>query len=173
MKKVLIIISVFIIFAIILIGTTYRQIDTNYLRIHIRANSNAEVDQIIKYKIKDQIVEYLTPHIATCNSFDDVKSCLEENLDKIDKVATSVLKDNNYQYEAHSKVTAEEFPTRSYGDFVLEAGYYDALIVELGEAKGDNWWCVVYPPLCFTSTQSGSNAIYRSRILDLIYNRNN
>ena len=95
---------------------------------------------------------------------------LSNNLSLIDNVANSILKRNGFSYVAKSKLAVEEFPTRSYNGFVLEEGIYDALIVELGEAKGDNWWCVIYPPLCFTSTNTGSNVVYKSRILEMIKN---
>ena len=140
----------------------------DYIRIHIRANSNLQTDQVVKYKIKDAVVEVLTPLVAECNCFEDVKVVINNNLNLIDTVADKVLAQNNFNYKANSKLAVEEFPARSYNDFILESGYYDALIVELGEAKGDNWWCVVYPPLCFVSATSGSNVVYRSRILDMI-----
>ena len=155
---------------IVIFGTTYKQVNSDYLRIHIRANSNAEVDQLVKYKIKDAVVDALIPYVAECNSFEEVKIMIKEKLYLVDNVANTVLKQNGFNYEAKSKLAEEEFPTRSYNNFVLEAGYYDAIIVELGEAKGDNWWCVVYPPLCFTSSNSGSNVVYKSRIIDMIKN---
>lgn len=168
MKKLAVLGAVIIILLVIIFGTTYTEVNTEYLRIHIRANSNLEVDQNVKYKIKDHVVQVLTPLVATCDSFESVKNVMSKNLGLIDEVANRVLKQNGFCYTAKSKLCEEEFPTRAYGEFVLEAGFYDAIIVELGEAMGDNWWCVVYPPLCFVSTGSGSNVVYRSRILDLI-----
>lgn len=170
MKKICVAISVLVLGIILIFGTTYKEVNKDYLRIHIRANSNAEVDQVIKYKIKDAVVEFLTPYIAKCNSFEEVKFCINENLKSIDNVADLILTQNGFNYTAKSKLTNEEFPIRDYNGYVLEAGYYDALIVELGEAKGDNWWCVVYPPLCFTNASSGTNVVYRSRIVDMIKN---
>lgn len=170
MKKVCVLLSILLMGAILVFGTTYRDVNKEYLRIHIRANSNESVDQNVKYKIKDAVVEVLTPYVAKCNSFDEVKFVISENLSLIDRVANGILIENGFSYKAKSKMTEEEFPTRDYNGFVLESGYYDAIIVELGEAKGDNWWCVVYPPLCFTSSSSGSNVVYRSRIIDMINN---
>lgn len=170
MKKVWVILSVILMVAILIIGTTYKEVNTEYLRIHIRANSNLEVDQLVKYEIKDAIVEALIPYVANCNSFEDVENMLQKNLALIDGVANSVLKQNGFSYFAKSKLASEEFPTRSYNGFVLEEGIYDALIVELGDADGDNWWCVIYPPLCFTSSSSGSNVVYKSRIIEMIKN---
>lgn len=170
MKKIGVVISIVVILLIVILGTTYKQVNKDYLRIHIRANSNAEVDQLVKYKIKDEIVATLTPYIANCESFDDVKIVIGANLDLIDLVANNVLKQNGFNYTAKSKLCQEEFPTRTYNGYTLEQGFYDAIIVELGRAEGDNWWCVVYPPLCFTNACSGKNVVYKSRILDLINN---
>ncbi|MBQ7885061.1 MAG: stage II sporulation protein R [Clostridia bacterium] len=168
MKKLAVLGAVIIIVLVIILGTTYKQTSTDYLRIHIRANSNLEVDQAVKYKIKDQVVLTLTPLVANCDSFDSVKSVMANNLALIDGVANRVLRENGFSYTAKSKLCEEEFPTRAYGEFVLEAGFYDAIIVELGKAEGDNWWCVVYPPLCFVNSGAGNNVVYRSRIWDLI-----
>lgn len=170
MKKVWAIFAIIIMGVLLVVGTTYKEVNTQYLRIHIRANSNLQVDQLVKYKIKDAIVEVLTPHVASCDSFDDVKIMLQNNLSLVDNITNSVLKQNNLNYTAKSKLATEEFPTRTYNEFTLEQGIYDALIVELGKAEGDNWWCVIYPPLCFTSTNSGSNVMYKSRILEMIQN---
>lgn len=170
MKKIGVVISIVVILLIVILGTTYKQVNKDYLRIHIRANSNAEVDQLVKYKIKDEIVVTLTPYIANCESFDDVKIVISANLDLIDLVANNVLKQNGFNYTAKSKLCQEEFPTRTYNGYTLEQGFYDAIIVELGRAEGDNWWCVVYPPLCFTNACTGKNVVYKSRILDLINN---
>ena len=76
------------------------------------------------------------------------------------------MKARGYNYGARANVRAEEFPVRVYGELTLEAGVYDALIVELGTGKGDNWWCVIYPPLCFTS--ASADVQYRSVIYDII-----
>lgn len=170
MRKLAVILSVIFALVIVFVGTTYKEVNKDYLRIHIRANSNSEQDQIIKYKIKDAVVEALVPYVANCEDFTDVKEMLNNKLTFIDDVANSVLKINGFNYKAKTKLAEEEFPIRSYNDFVLDAGYYDALIVELGEARGDNWWCVVYPPLCFTNSNSGSNVVYKSRIVDMIKN---
>ena len=170
MKKVWAILAIIIMGVLLVVGTTYKEVNTQYLRIHIRANSNLQVDQLVKYKIKDAIVEVLTPDVASCDSFEDVKIMLQNNLSLVDNITNSVLKQNNLNYTAKSKLATEEFPTRTYNEFTLEQGIYDALIVELGKAEGDNWWCVIYPPLCFTSTNSGSNVMYKSRILEMIQN---
>ena len=139
---------------------------TEYLRIHVRADSNHEQDQAVKYKVKDAVVEYLTPFIAECDTKVKAQKLLTERLDNIELVANKVLKENGFSYTANAQVKKEKFPTRVYDELELESGIYDALILELGEGKGDNWWCVVYPPLCFTG--QGTSYVYKSKILEII-----
>lgn len=137
-----------------------------YLRVHIRANSNLDCDQNVKYKIKDAIVDFLTPIISNCNTKDDFEKAIQQNLINLECISDNILAQNNFDYKSHARIDNEYFPVRSYDDLTLENGYYDALIIDLGDAKGDNWWCVVYPPLCFLS--SNSNYIYKSRIAEII-----
>ena len=143
--------------------------NSEYLRIHIRANSNSEIDQSIKYQIKDEIVDALIPLLANCTSKEESAKIIENNFQYIESIADKILENNNFEYKSKAKLSYEEFPTRAYGDLVLNAGFYDALILELGEAKGDNWWCVVYPPLCFVNGSSSVNG-FKSRILEIINN---
>lgn len=141
-----------------------------YLRIHIRANSNSDVDQEVKYQIRDKVVDYLTPYIANCSTKEEMERVISNNLLGINAVCDAVLREKGFDYVANSKVCNEYFPTRTYGELTLEQGYYDALIVELGEAQGNNWWCVVYPPLCFVNAKEidGKNFRYKSKIVELI-----
>ena len=139
---------------------------TEYLRIHIRADSNETQAQAVKYKVKDAVVAYLTPYIAECDTKSKAESMIENRLSDIEAVADKVLCEQGFTYKSRAKINNEKFPTRNYGDYTLEQGYYDALILELGSGKGDNWWCVVYPPLCFTG--NGTHYAYRSKILEIV-----
>ena len=166
-------ISFLVCFIIVLSGIgvclNKNQVNTEYLRIHVRAQSNSIQDQEIKYKVKDQVVEYLTPHIASVKTKSQAKKMLKDNLLEIERVANAVLKDGGFTYTCKAKLVTEEFPTRVYDGFTLEQGIYDALILELGSAKGDNWWCVVYPPLCFTA-EAEKSVVYKSKIMEIIEN---
>ena len=133
---------------------------TEYLRIHVRANSNAEVDQSIKYEIKDLVVDYFTPLLKNCNTKQESISVINRHITSINRLIDDFLLKKGYKYRSRVALKAESFPTRVYDGVVLEAGVYDALIITLGEGVGDNWWCVVYPPLCF----SGEKVEYRSVI---------
>lgn len=167
MKKVIIcVLSIAVIIGMIFFTTTAKS-NEDYLRIHIRANSNSAIDQRVKYQVKDRIVDALIPLLADCESKQESEIIIEKNFPLIESVANSVLRQNGFYYSAKAKLSHEEFPTRSYEGFVLEKGFYDALILELGDAKGDNWWCVVYPPLCFVNG-SCENVVYKSRIVEII-----
>ena len=142
------------------------QADADYLRIHVRANSNSQTDQCVKYIVKDEVVRFITPYAAQCTDKQKAIKIISSILPEIEKVCDKVLKENGFCYKSKAGVRAEEFPTRVYGDLTLESGIYDALIIELGTGSGDNWWCVIYPPLCFTS--GTADIKYRSAIWDII-----
>lgn len=169
MKKVFGFALILIIIGVLLVCDLHKPTNQTYLRIHIRANSNLEVDQNVKYEIKDQIVDYLTPLLAGGKTFEMAKNIISENLANIEQVANSVLIGKGFSYTAKAKLNEEFFPTRSYSSLTLESGFYDALIVSLGSGQGDNWWCVVYPPLCFVSSENVSIA-YKSLIWEIIDN---
>ena len=170
MKKVCIIFLLSIIISLTALGFSgggkdAKGIQAEYLRIHIRADSNEESAQTVKYKVRDNVVAYLTPLVATYQTSEQAIQSVEKNLSAIESVATQTLKNNGFSYGACASVKTERFPTRVYGEYTLPAGEYSALIIELGSGKGDNWWCVVYPPLCFTAT---TNVVYKSKILEII-----
>lgn len=141
-------------------------VKNDYLRIHVRANSNSQTDQNIKYIVKDEVVKYITPYAAQCTDKEKAMQVISGILDGIEKVCDRVLREHGFNYTSKASVREEEFPTRVYGDLTLENGVYDALIIELGSGTGDNWWCVIYPPLCFTS--GTADVQYRSAIYDII-----
>lgn len=148
------------------------RMDEDVLRIHIRANSNSYYDQNIKLKVRDEVVNFITPLIASCNNCNEVKICLSNNLNKIEDVADKVLKDNGFEYSSNAKIKNEYFPSRDYAGKTFPADFYDALIIELGSGDGDNWWCVAYPPLCFVGyeNKNSGNIQYRSKLVEIINN---
>lgn len=136
-----------------------------YLRIHIRANSNNDSDQNVKYAVKENVSKLLTDLIIDCKTANEAMAIVNDNLKTIDNVAETVLKNSGFSYGAKARLTQEHFPTRSYDSLTLQDGVYDALIINLGEGNGDNWWCVVYPPLCFKNN-NGKTEI--KSIIDMI-----
>jgi stage II sporulation protein R len=145
--------------------------NSEYLRIHIRANSNSSVDQNIKYEVKNAVVDYLTPRLAECESREKAYALLKSALSEIRRTVDKILKNNRFNYASEVVLVNEEFPARAYDDLVLEAGYYDALLILLGEGTGDNWWCAVYPPLCFVGEYNPNGQIkYKSKLMEIIEN---
>lgn len=147
-------------------GQAFKGANTDYLRIHVRANSNLEDDQKVKYLVKDKVVEFLTPYIKECVTKQAAIDVMRSLTEEIEKVCVNELKAQGFCYGAKAEIRSEKFPTRVYGELTLTEDIYDALIVELGTGKGDNWWCVIYPPLCFTSASRDFE--YRSFIYDII-----
>ena len=139
---------------------------SDFLRIHIRADSNENSAQAVKYSVRDTVVEYLTPFVAECESKAEAIEMLKEKTDEIERVASVVLHEKGFSYGAAAELAVERFPTRVYGEYTLPSGEYAALIIRLGKGEGDNWWCVVYPPLCFAGTSA--DVIYKSKIKEII-----
>ena len=138
-----------------------------YLRIHIRADSNESEAQAVKYAVRDKVVEYLTPIVANCQTKHEAMQAIQANLKEIEGVAGRLLQERGFAYGASATLEVASFPTRVYGEYVLPAGEYSALILRLGKGEGDNWWCVVYPPLCFVG-DGNANIIYKSKIKEII-----
>ena len=143
--------------------------NSDYIRIHVRANSNSGEDQSVKLAVRDVIVQYISPLAIGINTKEEMWKLLNAKKDEIAKRANDTLVSCGYNYGCRVKLGKEDFPTKSYGDLTLEAGEYDAVIVELGTGEGKNWWCVAYPPLCFIAAEeTGKEEVeYRSWIAEL------
>ena len=171
MKHTCIFFLTLIIISLTVIGilSPKRSVPTDeYLRIHIRAHSNAQCDQAIKYEVRDEIVAALTPIVASCDTREQAVERMKNQTKYISRVADRYMQSKGFTYGVKAKLCVENFPDRVYEGYVLPRGEYLSLIVELGEGKGDNWWCVVYPPLCFTA--QNTPIVYRSKILEMIKN---
>ena len=142
-------------------------VNPEYIRIHIRANDDEPTAQAVKYAVKDVLVQALTPIVAECESYAQAESAMKRNEGYLSALATAVLREKGFSYGAKATLQTEYFPTRVYGEYTLPAGEYLALIVELGRAEGQNWWCVLYPPLCFAG-QANTPVQYKSKILEII-----
>ncbi len=124
-------------------------------RLHVIANSNSDVDQNLKYTVRDKLLEYMNTLCADCTSKKEAISIANEHIEDFKQIALDTIKNEGFNYSVNVRIGNFEFPTKHYGDISLPSGYYDALRVEIGEAKGQNWWCVMFPPLCFTDVSSG------------------
>ncbi len=140
------------------------------VRIHVVANSNSAYDEEVKYFVKDVVVTYLEKELENFSDGGEVKNFLGANIEKVEEVVSLALKDKKVGYGAKITLTKEEMPARVYGENVFEEGVYDSLKIQLGRGGGDNWWCVVFPSVCFTSTKNFQSFEYKSRIWDILSN---
>ena len=125
----------------------------NVLRLHILANSDSEIDQNIKLKVRDAVLE-LCPEIFSDS--DDITEAVENaavDIPKLTETANRVLSDNGFEYKAVVSVEENYFSTRVYDTYTLPAGYYNSVTIRLGKAQGKNWWCIMYPSVCISSAR--------------------
>ncbi len=132
-----------------------KNLSSSVFRLHVIANSDSEEDQNLKYKVRDSLISYMNELTHNLNDKDEVIKVSYDNLDNFKSIALKTVKDNGYNYPVTVEIGNFEFPTKTYGDISLPSGIYDALRVKIGEASGHNWWCVMFPPLCFVDVTSG------------------
>lgn len=126
------------------------------IRFHVRANSDSEADQQLKLLVKGAVVEYLRPLLEKSASVEESRQILSDRMPEIQSIAKQVLTDNQSEYEVSVYFENSYFPMKSYGDITLPPGEYEAFRIDIGQAQGKNWWCVLYPPLCFVDATSGT-----------------
>ena len=153
---VLILFSFFVfISALSYVNAVSSDIQNSVFRLHVIANSDSTEDQNLKYKVRDAVLDYMNTISYNSTSKEDVIKLAYKYKDEFKKIAQNVIFENGYNYNVTVNIGNFEFPTKYYGDISLPAGLYDALRIEIGEAKGQNWWCVMFPPLCFVDVTSG------------------
>lgn len=160
MKKFLPIITLFLLFIIffLLTATNYanavsQDLSDSFFRFHILANSDSQEDQNLKLKVRDQILEYMNNQ--NFKTKEDAFFYAQNNIEEFYKIAENTIKNNGYDYSVNIEIGNFYFPTKYYGNISLPAGYYDGIRIKIGEAKGQNWWCSLFPPLCFVDISSG------------------
>lgn len=131
------------------------EIKDKLIRFHVIANSDDKKDQELKLKVRDEILKYIAPKLKDSKSIDESRKILKENDEQIKKIASKVIKDNGYSYAVNSTLDHENFPVKTYGNITLPQGNYEAYRVIIGSGKGQNWWCVMFPPLCFIDITKG------------------
>ena len=125
------------------------------IRFHVIANSDSEEDQNLKLKVRDELLSYMNIISKDSTSKQEAMQIANEHKEEFTQIAEKVIKENGYNYTVNVQIGKADFPTKYYGDITLPAGTYDALKVQIGEAKGQNWWCVMFPPLCFVDVSTG------------------
>ena len=121
------------------------------VRLHVLANSDSDEDQSLKLKVRDAILGYTSPKVIDSTSREEAIEILQNELDNIEEVAKQVVEEQGYDYSVEVTLTLEEYPTRNYESMSFPSGEYVSLRVLIGEAEGQNWWCVLFPPLCLSA----------------------
>lgn len=126
------------------------------LRLHIIANSDSQEDQELKLKVRDNIIKYMNNLTKDISNKESVISLVNSNINNFKKVALDTIHDNGYNYDVNIELGNFYFPTKDYDNVSFPSGNYDALKIEIGNAIGQNWWCVLFPPLCLVGSSSGT-----------------
>ena len=127
-----------------------KRVADQVLRFHVIANSDSEEDQALKLEVRDALITYMADHRTAFDNADEAAAFAAAHCQELAQVAQSVIYQAGFSYTASASVTTCPFPEKTYGDLTFPSGEYQALRVELGQAQGQNWWCVLYPLLCFT-----------------------
>lgn len=150
----------FIFFAVLICFTVFicslvkdkEMLRNNIIRLHVVANSNSVEDQTVKLMVKDGIVSYLQSQIGDISSIEEAKNYVQSSLPNLTEIANKILKEENSEHEANVSFCQESFGKREYETFSLPSGVYESLRIEIGNAEGKNWWCVVFPSLCIPAS---------------------
>ena len=132
-----------------------KDIANSVFRLHVIANSDSKEDQALKLKVRDDLLSYMNTLAKNCSSKEEVIELAKEHAQDFKDLAEQTIIENGFDYSVNIQIGTSDFPTKTYGDISFPAGTYDALRVQIGEAKGQNWWCVMFPPLCFVDVSSG------------------
>ncbi len=152
---------------------TSERISDDVFRLHILANSDNKEDQQLKLKVRDAVLKKGQNVFTDCSSLEEIIASCESNIDLFEETATECIKENGYNYSVNAYVDKEYFNTREYEEITLPSGIYNALKIEIGEAKGHNWWCVMFPAICLSAvSDSEMNNILDEEEIELINSDN-
>lgn len=168
MKKISIVLLIVII--LILSNTKARAniIPDEAIRFRVIANSNSDYDQEIKMLVKDSVEKKLYKLLKNTKGIDSAREIINANIDDIDNVVNKTLKDNNYDKEYNINFGMNYFPEKEYKGVTYDEGYYESLVITLGKGEGNNWWCVLFPPLCLLEAEESDEVEYKFFIQELI-----
>lgn len=124
-------------------------IASKILRFHVLANSDSVEDQAVKEEVRDAVGTYLQPLLEDAEDLEETKKIIGSNIRAIEEISKETLKANGFDYEVTARITRTDFPEKSYGSYTFPEGEYEALQIVIGEGEGQNWWCVLYPNMCF------------------------
>lgn len=144
------------------------EIPDDAIRIRVVPNSNSDEDQAVKGKVREELQVTMYDLLKDAKNSDDAKQIVEENLDAVSKDVGSVLEKAKYNKDFKVNFGYNYFPEKEYKGVKYDEGYYQSLLVTLGEGKGDNWWCVLFPPLCLIEADESTDVEYKSIVKELI-----
>ena len=136
------------------ISTASEDYKNKLIRFHVIANSDSDEDQNLKLKVRDAVIDYLQPKLELSSSIEESETIIKSEYKKLENISKNIVLENGYKYDISVGIDYSTFPTKQYSNVVLPAGEYKALRIIIGEGKGKNWWCVMFPPLCFVDEQS-------------------
>ena len=161
MKKILTLgVSLVVIFIFLGLMPVHGEADIyeKVIRLHVVANSDSEEDQALKLKVRDEVLAVVTGICAEnkCENTEEACSVVREHIDEIAKAAEKRVAAEGYQYDVKVLLGQENYPTKNYEDLAFPAGRYISLQVKIGEGEGENWWCVLFPPLCLSAASESA-----------------
>ena len=136
------------------ISTASEDYKNKLIRFHVIANSDSDEDQNLKLKVRDAVIDYLQPKLELSSSIEESETIIKSEYKELENISKNIVLENGYKYDISVGIDYSTFPTKQYSNVVLPAGEYKALRIIIGEGKGKNWWCVMFPPLCFVDEQS-------------------
>lgn len=145
-----------------------RTLRNDLIRLHVVANSDSQQDQTEKVIVKDGIISYLQPKMKVYNSARQARNYIADHVDQLTTIANEILKEQNSDHRAKVTICTESFGKRDYDTFSLPSGVYESLRIEIGNAEGRNWWCVVFPSLCIPTSAEGFQAASASSGFDQV-----
>lgn len=160
LNKNAVILTVLILLFLLLSASSYaktvsQDLGSSVFRLHVIANSDSEDDQALKLKVRDALLEYMNSICPNASNKAEAINIANNHISDFKEIAKEVIINNGYDYDVEVEIGNFEFPTKTYGDISFPSGYYDALRVKIGSHSGKNWWCVMFPPLCFVDVSSG------------------
>ncbi|WP_294343132.1 stage II sporulation protein R [uncultured Clostridium sp.] len=132
-----------------------RDIAKKIIRFHVIANSDSKEDQELKEKVRDEILKFISPKLKESKSKEQSRKLLEQYDGEIKNIALNKIREEGYSYNVSSTFENTMFPVKQYGDLVFPEGEYEAYRIIIGSGEGKNWWCVMFPPLCFVDVTVG------------------
>ena len=158
-KRLIIVLLLLILFifipAISYVSAVSNNIANGVFRLHVIANSDSPEDQNLKYIVRDELIKYMNTLAKDCTSKQEVIEIAQNNISNFENIAKKTIQDNGFNYNVTVEIGNFDFPTKTYGDITLPAGTYDSLKIKIGKSEGQNWWCVMFPPLCFVDVTTG------------------